>query len=147
MLGTNEGHTVHPEMFTRGKPGWQEESLPTGYIASIKITGMNIGNRIKRLRLDANLTQRQLAVQLGCSFGLVAQWEGHYKVPGRDFLKKLSDVLLCDMEFLLKGSRPNGLHVTDPQQLLLLRKFRNLSPKQRENVLELLGIVASADSR
>jgi transcriptional regulator with XRE-family HTH domain len=102
---------------------------------------MNIGNRIKRLREDANLTQRQLAASLGCSPGLVGQWESHRKDPGRDNLKRLADALGTNMEFLLRGAaRQNGVHITDPYELLMLRRFRNLTPRQRENILELLGV-------
>ena len=139
-MRANEAHTVHDLLLTRGQQSCPEQCLPTSYGVALTLRDMNIGNRIKRLREDANLTQRQLATTLGCSFGLVAQWESHRKLPGRDNLKRIADALAVDVGYLLSGSRPNGVHVTDPQQLLMLRRFRNLSPRQRENVLELLGV-------
>lgn len=101
---------------------------------------MEIGNRIKRLREEAQLTQRQLATILGCSPGLVGQWESHQKAPGREFLGRLAEALVTDMAYLLRGTRPNGVYVSEPQELMLLRRFRNLAPRQRENLLELLGV-------
>ncbi len=101
---------------------------------------MKIGNRIKKLREEANLTQRQLATALGCSPGLVGQWESHEKMPGRDLLGKLSVILVTDMEYLLHGAPPKGALISDHRELTLLRKFRNLDIRQRENWLELLGV-------
>jgi transcriptional regulator with XRE-family HTH domain len=106
---------------------------------------MEIGDRIRRARIAAGLSQRELAAAIGVSHGIVGQWESNRKVPGRDNLQKIADVTLVDPTAILRdvGSyHPGGVLVTNLRQIALLRKFVLLSPRQQENLLELIGVAA-----
>lgn len=106
------------------------------------VPAMAIGHRIKQAREAAGLTQRELATVIGVSDGLVGQWESHKKKPGRETLRRLAETLLVDMATLLSETQPSfkGVTVIDPNEIALLRRFRLMSPRQRENLLELLGV-------
>lgn len=54
---------------------------------------MNIGNKIKQLRLKAALTQEQLATSLGISAQSVSKWETSVTMPDISLLPLLSSVL------------------------------------------------------
>ena len=58
-------------------------------------------NLIKKLRVNKELTQRQLADACGVTQGTVAQWEKGICFPKAGRLPALSRVLECDSEQLL----------------------------------------------
>ena len=65
---------------------------------------MSIGSRIRALRMKKGLTQRQLGVMLGFNESnadvRVAQYESANKVPRKDLLERIANVLDVDVSFL-----------------------------------------------
>lgn len=61
------------------------------------------GERIKRVRKSAALTQVQFAKQLGVSRGAVANWERDEGVK-LDNLKKIAERFECSVEWLSSGN-------------------------------------------
>jgi transcriptional regulator with XRE-family HTH domain len=65
------------------------------------------GERLQFLREEANLTQRDVAAQLGISQPSYAAWENRDVGLTLDQLRKLADVLGVDIEeFLLNDEKP-----------------------------------------
>jgi len=108
---------------------------------------MAIGHRIKKAREEAGLSQRELAAKVGVTHGLVGQWESHTKKPGRENLRKIAEVTLTDPAVLLNEKPPSdsSVSVADPRALAMLRKWGQMSRRQQDNLLELMGV--SADIR
>ena len=61
---------------------------------------MDIGNTIKKYREERDLTQTELAKQLGVSQGLIAQFERGSKIPSMILGKELAAVLSCTVDDL-----------------------------------------------
>lgn len=57
---------------------------------------------IKKARLKAGLTQEQLASKIGVSRSAVAMWEINNSAPTASKLLKISKILKCKIEVLLK---------------------------------------------
>ena len=49
-----------------------------------------IGNFIKKIRVDNNLTQRELADKLGVTYQAVSKWENGKNIPDIQTLKQIS---------------------------------------------------------
>jgi transcriptional regulator with XRE-family HTH domain len=62
----------------------------------------SLGQRIKRLRQAAGLTQEQLAVQSGVPVSSVRNWEQDHREPGLGPLYKVAKVLNVSMEELAR---------------------------------------------
>jgi transcriptional regulator with XRE-family HTH domain len=80
----------------------------------------NVGRYLKQLRLDANITQRDLASKLGMNSQFVSNWERELCAPPDAKLKAISKVLkdfAADIYInaVLKDSRDN-----------LVKKYRKL---------------------
>ena len=105
------------------------------------IARMQIGMKIKRARMAAGLTQRELALRSGVSPGLVGQIESHRTQPGRETLRRLCDVLGITVDSALSTSNVVEFHavVTSGREVRLLHAFRRLSRRQQDNLLELLA--------
>ena len=65
---------------------------------------MTIGQRIKALRHERQLTQKQLADRLGMSKSALAMYETDQRFPKLDTLDAIADFFNIDMAFLLGKS-------------------------------------------
>lgn len=67
---------------------------------------MSIGERIIQLRHEKNLSQGQLADQLGVSRQAVSKWENDTASPDTLRLIRLADALDTEIEYLATGRKP-----------------------------------------
>lgn len=62
---------------------------------------MSFGNNLKKIRLDNDLTQEELAKKINTSRSNIANYENDKNMPSVDILEKMSKVLNCSIDFLL----------------------------------------------
>lgn len=115
-----------------------------------------IGDRIRRARRAAKLSQTALAERVGVTASAVAQWEhpdGTSPALGR--VQAIATATAVNFEWLATGrGAPSHLHgsgggeapalklelfALDDAEEMLLRRFRALTPRARESLVELLG--------
>ena len=61
---------------------------------------MTLGQKIKKLRTEKGLTQKDLADQLHVTFQTVSKWESGTNEPDIATLKELSKFFGCSFDFL-----------------------------------------------
>ena len=74
----------------------------------IKIKGSRypsgtFAQRLKKLRVENGLKQRELALKAGLSREMVYRWEKGLSRPSKRLLKKVASVLNTTMEYLMGG--------------------------------------------
>lgn len=62
---------------------------------------MKIGNNIKELRVQKNLTQEQLAYMIYVTPQAVSRWENNEDEPSIDSLKRMSILFSCSIDRLI----------------------------------------------
>ena len=62
---------------------------------------MTLGQKIKKLRTERNLTQKDLADQVHVAFQTVSKWENDENEPDIATLRELSKLFECSMDYLL----------------------------------------------
>ena len=65
---------------------------------------MTLGQKIKKLRNEKNLTQKDLADQVHVTFQTVSKWENDENEPDVSTLRELAKLFGCSMDFLLSES-------------------------------------------
>ena len=65
---------------------------------------MDFGKRLKELRKQAGLTQKQLASQMNISKSVISYYEQNSRTPSPEVLKKIATIFHVSADFLL--SRP-----------------------------------------
>ncbi|MED3026492.1 helix-turn-helix domain-containing protein, partial [Bacillus wiedmannii] len=80
-----------------------------------------IGVRIKSLRKNENLTQKQLAEKIGVSQRMIGYYESEERFPPHDVLTKLADCFSVSADYLL------GRAVTDETK-------KQLTPKDEKDI-------------
>lgn len=88
-------------------------------------------DNIKKARLDAGLTQKEVAEKLGVAQAQYARWENGGRNPKDETVEKLAEIFNTSFE-TLKG-RDDGL-----EDIVSLLKRYNLSDKQKEEIKYLI---------
>lgn len=70
---------------------------------------MTFGQKLKKIRIEKNLTQKELADELHVTFQTVSKWESDTNEPDLGTLKSLSKILDCSMDQLLSEDETEGL--------------------------------------
>ena len=112
-----------------------------------------IGSYIARKRREQNLTQEQLAEQLGVSNKTISKWENGKCMPDYSIIQKLCEAIHVTLPELMDGedAAENSVHVYDNEQILdLLRRTQELERQKGALyglVLVILGIASGAMSK
>lgn len=110
---------------------------------------MTTGDRIKKARKNAGLTQKQLAEKIGVAEITIRQYETNKRLPkNKDITSKLADVLHVSGVYLLWGEEVDEIERWEEQyskgtspenswmrELNLLKSFRRLNLKGEEKAL------------
>ncbi len=89
---------------------------------------MMIGDRIKQLRLDAKMTQPELAKKLNVTRSAVATYENNTRQPSFHVLVRLAQIFRVSTDYLLLGNDNDSLDVSGlsgDQKMILLSLIRN----------------------
>ena len=90
------------------------------------------GNRLRQLRKEANLTQKDLAAKLGLAFSTISMYERGIREPDFETTEAIADYFNVSMDFLL-GKSTN----TAP--------MGNIIPMPKFNTVPLLGTIACGE--
>lgn len=84
---------------------------------------INLGLRIKNLRLEKGLTQEQFAIRLGVTKSIISAYESGVRHPSLDMLVKISQSFNVTTDFLLGLNKNLELNVSglSSEQISILR--------------------------
>ena len=99
---------------------------------------MSIGERIKELRKEQNVSQVQLAKALGVSRQAVSKWETDLSVPDTLKLIQLADLLMTDTEFIVTGN--HSILKPPPAEIQVVEKIVE-KPVEVERIVEVERVV------
>ena len=105
-----------------------------------------LGNKIKQLREEKNITQANLAKLLDVSPSTVGMWEQNRRTPDIEILKKLSDILHVSVDYLL-GKTDMKNYLEDPNVTIALHSdetsldYSDLSDEAKKEVQDFIEYV------
>ena len=105
---------------------------------------MTINERLKELRVENGLTQKQLADALGVGQTTIAAHEKDH-MPKLDSLLAYADYFDCSLDYLAgreEGALPYAL---SEQERELVRSFRSLKPSVRNYAFEQLKLLSESE--
>ena len=88
-----------------------------------------LGNRIKRLRKELGISQKELAERIGVSNGRVSNWEQGINRPDADILSKLCSALQTSPSLLL-GMKLTKDELTE-KEWKVIRAYRSHTDVQK----------------
>lgn len=105
--------------------------------------------RLRALRRERSLSQRQLAQLVGCETMLISRYERGTGLPKMDTLVTLAQALRVSLDELATGHKPGDTPETPIRNVLLLERFRDLEGLPREDqavALKLIDALVAARS-
>ncbi|MDY5577673.1 MAG: helix-turn-helix transcriptional regulator [Lachnospiraceae bacterium] len=73
---------------------------------------MNIGEKLKALRIEKHLTQKQVADRIGLAISAVSSYESGTRYPSYDVLVKLARIYHVSTDYLLGITDTRNIDVT-----------------------------------
>lgn len=73
---------------------------------------MEFGDKLRELRKESGLTQKQLAQQVGVTKSVISYYELNERTPSPDVLKKFSSVFHVTCDYLLGIERTKTLDIS-----------------------------------
>ena len=92
------------------------------------MTQRGVGERIKQLRKQSNLTQQQLADLVGVTYIQIGRYETSKSNASADVLQKIAEALQTTVDYLMSGGNENQL--TDKE---LLQQFKEVQLLDKED--------------
>lgn len=102
-----------------------------------------IGNQIKHLRDEKDMSQLSLSVKLGVSQESVSLYERNLASPSAEILVKIAEVFNVSVDYLLgldSVKKRVGANELDSFEVSLLSNYRKLSQSQKELFVKLLSV-------
>lgn len=91
------------------------------------------GNRLRQLRKENNLTQKELAYKLGLAFSTISMYERGIREPDFETTEAIADYFNVSMDFLLGKNSNNSVQI------------KNIIPMPDLNTVPLLGTIACGE--
>lgn len=110
--------------------------------------------RLKELRTQKGLTQKELGAKLGFRQSSITAWENGISEPSFETACKLAEILDCSIDYLIGYSddfgnvqgAERGEQLT-PAEMEMLREYRALSPSGREQIKTLAEFIKTAENK
>lgn len=102
-----------------------------------------LGIRLKALRKEQGLSQRELAKHLGLAKSAVAAFEGGRSLPSVTVLVGLAGALNVGVESLLGTTTGGPPSARDPQLMQFVREVSEMDPETRGYVLSILKAISA----
>ena len=96
-----------------------------------------IGQFLKELRKQKQLTQAQFAEILGVSDRTVSRWETGSNMPDFDVLIEIADFYGVEIREILEGERTETVNTNEKENLLLIADYTN---QEKKNLTRLMRI-------
>ena len=92
---------------------------------------MSIGTRISDLRKQHNLSQGQLAAQLGVSRQAISKWENGQSTPDSANLITLSEIFDTNIEYIASGVERVDMSEVEPIIQTVVHEVQRIVPVER----------------
>lgn len=109
---------------------------------------MIFSQRLKELRIQSNLTQKQLAEKLKYSQSIVCDWEKGIKEPSASAVVTIAELFSVTVDYLLgcednyteQGNVEQGRPLYTQEEMRLIVAFRQMSFGKRKALFSMLDI-------
>ncbi len=104
---------------------------------------MHVGERIKELRTQANLTQTDLAKLVDMTYVQIGRYETKKANPSSDVLHKIAQALHTTTDFLMNGSTDKmaSSQLQDKELLNLFKSVEQLSNDDKKMIITFLDAI------
>ncbi|ALS27853.1 Xre family transcriptional regulator [Paenibacillus sp. 32O-W] len=97
---------------------------------------MTMGERLKELRLKRNLSQEEVARQIGITRSAYSHYEINNRQPVYETLIKLSDFFGVSVDYMIGGVHSRGAPQVTPEAIEIIRLLDDMDQEKRQKSLD-----------
>lgn len=102
---------------------------------------MDFSQRLRELRKQRGLTQEELAKELEMAKSSISMYENGKRKPSFEVLELFADFFNVNLDTLYGASPVSSKSFTcTPEEEVMIKKFRSLTPTGKQSVLAILDI-------
>ncbi len=108
---------------------------------------MKIGDKLKELRTNNNLTQQKVADAVNVSHSTISQYENNIIEPTATAISKFAELFCVSADYILGLEDDLGnktyykiQNAVTPEERKILNAYRELTPSNKELILRMLKI-------
>lgn len=102
---------------------------------------MGIGNRLRAIRIEHDMSQKDLAKRLNVSYQGISSWERDRTEPNTGMIKKLCDIFNCSVIDLMGEEETEKLTTSTKSEYEFLKRYRYADFETRCVVERILSTV------
>lgn len=100
----------------------------------------NMANRIKKLRIEHGLTQKELADKLQVNNSQISRYEKDLLEPNQECLTKMSNLFDCTIDYILGNGEVRGQQNNDEYKIVIeMAKDSNITPQKLQALIQALS--------
>jgi transcriptional regulator with XRE-family HTH domain len=100
-----------------------------------------LGTRIKALRKERGLSQKELAALAGLTFGQLNKYESGLNYPSPESLIRLAKELSTTLDVLMTGNQPGEVPIENLRLLERLKELEHVGTEDQEAVIKIIDAV------
>ena len=103
---------------------------------------MSIGEKIKEIRLQNGLMQKEVAIKIGINQSNYSKMESGNRNPSAATLKKLADLFHVPMDSFYTTkviTNPSKFRIADASTIRIMRLFSQLAPEDKHTVFRIIS--------
>jgi transcriptional regulator with XRE-family HTH domain len=100
-----------------------------------------LGARIKKLRKQHKLTQKELAAAVGITYGQLNKYESGLNNPSPEILIKIADQLHISLDVLMTGHQPDNIPITNARLIERMKALEEVQPQDQEAIITLIDAI------
>lgn len=98
-----------------------------------------LGQRIKQLRREREITQQEFGKKIGCHLQSVVRYEKDLVYPTADILQKMAEVFNVSIDYIVLGdSDSTAIRVQNKE---LFKRFQQLDRMSPDEIKDLMGVM------
>lgn len=111
------------------------------YCIYMLIMANKFGDNLKKIRIDKNISQQELAEAISSHSTHISRYERNLTIPSVDVVKKIAEVLDVATDTLIYGTQQEKVKdsLKDNELLNMFTKVQALPAKQQETIKDFLS--------
>ncbi|MTI59106.1 MAG: helix-turn-helix domain-containing protein [Firmicutes bacterium] len=115
---------------------------------------MSLGNMIRKLRKEKNMTQTELGQKINVAKSTISQYENNINTPDIKTIQKLAKIFEVSISYLLEETTERNTYQINPELAnyltkvserkdlqLLFEKTKDLSPRAIQQILKIIQAI------
>lgn len=107
---------------------------------------MTMGDRLRELRLRKNLSQEEVAKQIGVTRSAYSHYEINNRQPVYETLKKLAVLFNVSLDYIIGGEPVKPETQVTPEAIEIIRILNSMDQdKRKQSIDRMLAVIRQAD--